>query len=171
MARDLVLIVLEVKLVVIGQLFPFGDPAAGNDDNLVFSVKCDHLCNTVWGAGMVGVPSWTSCQSGINHLLVVDAEHVDPTVLLLVDLLPPIGHFVAYDGSDVLDDHRVLLQVFGSVQPQALDARPCQIHVVLPLSLQPSILGRLGVDELLAVRCVELSSEGALVGLRHAGAV
>lgn len=27
------------------------------------------------------LPSWATGQSGINHLLVVDAEHVDPTVL------------------------------------------------------------------------------------------
>lgn len=27
------------------------------------------------------LPSWTSCESGVDHLLVVDAEHVDPPVL------------------------------------------------------------------------------------------
>lgn len=91
--------------------------------------------------------------------------------LRLVDLLAAIGHLVAYDGADVLDDHGVLLQVFGSIQTQALDARSGQVHVVLPLGLQASILGRLGVDKLLAVRRVELSGEGALVGLRHAGAI
>ena len=65
----------------------------------------------------------------------------------------------------------MLLQVFGGVQTQALDAGSSQIHVVLPLGLQASILRRLGVDKLLAVRRVELSGEGALVGLRHAGAI
>lgn len=65
----------------------------------------------------------------------------------------------------------MLLQVFGSVQPQALNARPRQVDVVLPLSLQTPILGGLGVDELLAVRSVELPGEGALVGLGDAGAV
>jgi len=165
MARDLVLIVLEIKLVVVGQLFSLGDPATGNDDNLVFFVKCYNLCNTVGGTGMVDVASWATGQSGINHLLVVDAEHVDPTVLRLVDLLSAIGHFIAYDSTDVLNDHGVLLQIFCSVQTQALDAGSCQIHVVLPLSLQAPILGGLGVDKLLAVWCVELPSEGALVGL------
>lgn len=85
--------------------------------------------------------------------------------LQLVDLLTAIRHFIAYDSANVLDDHGVLLQILSSVQTQALNAGSCQIHVVLPLGLQAPILGRLGVDELLAVWCVELSSEGALVGL------
>lgn len=87
------------------------------------------------------------------------------TYLQLIDLLSAIGHLVAYDGTDVLNDHGVLLQILGSVQTQALDAGSSQIHVVLPLSLQAPILGGLGVDKLLAVWCVELPSEGALVGL------
>lgn len=65
----------------------------------------------------------------------------------------------------------MLLQVFSSIETQALDAGTGQVHVVLPFSLQAAILGRLGVDKLLAVRRVELSGEGALVGLRHTGAV
>lgn len=36
-------------------LFSLGDPAAGNDDNLVFFVKRYNLCNTVGGTGMVDV--------------------------------------------------------------------------------------------------------------------
>lgn len=36
-------------------LFSLRDPAAGNDDNLVFFVKCYNFCNTVWGTGMVDV--------------------------------------------------------------------------------------------------------------------
>lgn len=36
-------------------LFSLGDPAAGNDDNLVFFVKRYNLCNTVRGTGMVDV--------------------------------------------------------------------------------------------------------------------
>lgn len=83
----------------------------------------------------------------------------------LVDLLTPIGHLVAYDSTNVLYDHGVLLQILSCVQTQALDAGSCQINIVLPLSLQAPILGRLGVDKLLAVWCVQLSSEGALVGL------
>lgn len=91
--------------------------------------------------------------------------------LQLVDLLTAIGHLVAYDSTDVLNDHSVLLQILCSVQTQALNARSSQIHIVLPLCLQPPILGGLGVDKLLAVWCVQLSSEGALVGFGHAGAV
>lgn len=102
-------------------------------------------------------PSRPTGQSGVDHLLVVDAKHVDPAVLedqrdhvsaqsniynaslslldqifwrlmkciaicikdnghlRLVDLLTAIGHLVAYDGANVLDDHGVLLQVFSSI--------------------------------------------------------
>lgn len=91
--------------------------------------------------------------------------------LRLVDLLPAVGHLVADDGADVLDDHGVLLQVLGGVEAQALDARARQVHVVLPLGLEAAVLGGLGVDKLLAVGRVELPGEGALVGLGHAGAV
>lgn len=59
----------------------------------------------------------------------------------------------------------MLLQILGGVQAQALNAGASQIHVVLPLGLQTPVLGGLGVNELLAVRRVELAGEGALVGL------
>lgn len=36
-------------------LFSFGDPAAGNDDDLVFFVEGHDLSNAVGGAGMVHV--------------------------------------------------------------------------------------------------------------------
>lgn len=160
MAGDLVLIVLEIKLVVIGQLqgknwlltgcflqhtvkvsvtenllrqerkktkqkkkprdqqrltrgvlpgtpylFSLWDPAAGNDDDLVFLVERYDLSDAVGSARVVHVagkresgrlgrrrepagiggrrhsPSWATGQRCVNHLLVVDAEHVDPSVL------------------------------------------------------------------------------------------
>lgn len=86
-------------------LFSLWDPAAGNDDDLVFFVERDHLGDAVGSARVVHVPekregvrlerrsrsggvrvrrhspSWSAGQSGVNHLLVVDAEHVDPSVL------------------------------------------------------------------------------------------
>lgn len=93
------------------------------------------------------------------------------TRLLLIDLLPPVGHLVPDDGADVLYDHGVLLQVLGSVQTQPLDAGPGQVHVVLPLRLEATVLRGLGVHKLLAVGCVDLPGEGALVGFGHAGAV
>lgn len=86
-------------------LFSLWDPAAGNDDDLVFFVESYHLGDAVGSARVVHVPekgegvrlkgcsrsaaigvrrhspSWSAGQSGVNHLLVVDAEHVDPAVL------------------------------------------------------------------------------------------
>lgn len=52
-----------------------------------------------------------------------------------------------------------------------LDPGPGQVHVGLPLGLHLPVLRRLRVDELLAVRGVQLPGDGALKGLRGAGAV
>lgn len=65
------------------------------------------------------------------------------TYLFFVDLLSAIGHLVTYDSANVLDDHGVLLQILSSVQTQALNAGSGQIHIVLPLGLQATILGGL----------------------------
>lgn len=86
-------------------LFSLWDPAAGNDDDLVFFVERYHLGDAVGSARVVHVPekregarlkrrsgsagvrerrhspSWSAGQGSVNHLLVVDAEHVDPAVL------------------------------------------------------------------------------------------
>lgn len=85
--------------------------------------------------------------------------------LRFVDLLTAIGHLIANNSPDVLNDHGVLLQILCSIQPQPLNARSCEVNVVLPLCLQTAVLRGLGVDELLAVWRVELSGEGTLVGL------
>lgn len=108
MTGDLVLIVLKIKLIVIGKLLSFGDSPAGDDDDFVLLVKCHNFCYTVRGTGVVNVPGRTSSQCSINHVFIVYPEHVDTSILLLIDFLPPIGHLVANDGTNVLDDHRVL---------------------------------------------------------------
>lgn len=86
-------------------LFSLWDPAAGNDNDLVFLVERYDLGDAVGSAWVVHVagkresgrlrrhcespgvrvrrhsPSWSTGQRCVNHLLVVDAEHVDPSVL------------------------------------------------------------------------------------------
>lgn len=52
-----------------------------------------------------------------------------------------------------------------------LNPRPGQVHVGLPLRLHLAVLRRLGVDELLAVRGVQLPGDRALERLGGAGAV
>lgn len=121
MTGDLVLIVLKIKLIVIGQLLSFGDSPAGDDNNFVLLVKCHNLCYTVRGTGVVNVPGRASSQGGINHMLIVYPKHVNASILLLIDFLPPVGHLIANDGANVLDDHCMLLQVLGCIEPEALD--------------------------------------------------
>lgn len=52
-----------------------------------------------------------------------------------------------------------------------LNPRPGQVHVRLPLGFHLAVLGRLGVDKLLAVGRVQLPGDCALEGLGRAGAV
>lgn len=52
-----------------------------------------------------------------------------------------------------------------------LNARASQIHVGFPLSFHLAVLRGLGMDELFAVRRVQLPRDCALKGLRCAGAI
>ena len=62
-------------------LFSFDDFAIGHDDNFTFFINVHNFCDTVWTARVVHVASWTSCHGGVDHNIVVNTEHVDPTVL------------------------------------------------------------------------------------------
>lgn len=120
---------------------------------------------------MVDVPRRPSGERGVDDVVVVHAEHVHASVLRLVELLLPVGDLVPDDGPDVLDHHGVLLDVPRSVEAQPLNPRPGQVHVRLPLGFHLAVLGRLGVDKLLAVGRVQLPGDCALEGLGRAGAV
>lgn len=52
-----------------------------------------------------------------------------------------------------------------------LNTRASQVHVGLPLGFHFAVLRGLGMDELFAVRRVQLPRDCALKGLRRAGAV
>lgn len=52
-----------------------------------------------------------------------------------------------------------------------LNARASQVHVGFPLGFHLAVLGGLGMDELFAVRRVQLPRDCALKGLRCAGAI
>lgn len=65
----------------------------------------------------------------------------------------------------------MFLKVFSCVQTKSLNARAGQVHVVLPLGLQSTVLRRLGMNKLLAVGRVDLPSKCALIGFRHTCAI
>ena len=69
---------------------------------------------------MVDIPRRVAAHGGVHHRVVVNAEHVDAVVAVLVDTLQTIGHLVADQLADVLDDHGVLLHVSGSKQAETL---------------------------------------------------
>lgn len=107
-AGDLV-VILEIKLkerknyeilppsttesthfIVIRELLPPVDPPGGEDDDV--SVRQLHrLRHAVGVAGVVDVPGHTASHCGVHHPLVVQAEHVDTAVLVLVPLLSDIS--------------------------------------------------------------------------------
>lgn len=92
---------------------------------------------------MVDIPRWSSCEGRVDDVLAVQTEHVRVAILRFVQLLLPVCDLVADDSPDVLNHHGVLLKVFSGVEPQPLYGRASQVHVALPLALQPSVLGRL----------------------------
>ncbi len=74
----------------------------------------------------------------------------------LVALFPQLGYLGPDDLPNVLNDHRVPLNVPGSVQPEPLYLGPGQVDVVPPLLLHLLVLRRLGLDKLLAVEPVRV---------------
>ena len=58
------------------------------------------------------------------------------TNLWVIEMLPALCHLITDQLADVLDNHGVFLKVLGSEQAEALDARPPQVHVSSPLSLE-----------------------------------
>ena len=87
-ARDLVA-VLKVKLVIITQFFSPTDPPVGKYDNVPIS-ELNGFGDAVWFTAVVDVAGYASRHRGVDHSIVVKAEHVDPSVLTLVSLLPQV---------------------------------------------------------------------------------
>ena len=134
-------------------LFAFENALVGYDDDLLVALGgADRLGNAVGIAAVVDVARQSARYGRVDHVVVAEAEHVDAAILLLVELLAPVGHLVAYELANVLDDHRVLLEVARRIQAQALDARLGQVDVGAPLGAQLLHLRRLGQRELLDIR-------------------
>lgn len=151
-AWDLVLVIFNVELVIIGQLLPSCDAAVGNNQDFVLTVDLHDLGHTVRIARVVHVAREATTQGRIDHTVFLETKHVYATILCLVDGLVALGNLVADELPDVLNDHGVPLNVAGGVQSQTLDVRTCQIHVVAPLGLHAPVLRRLGVHKVLGVR-------------------
>ena len=62
----------------------------------------------------------------LTHV-VGQAEHVDAAMLLLVELLTFLSHLVADQLTNVLDDHRVFLDVASREEPQTLPQRKASV--------------------------------------------
>merc|ERR1719245_41177 len=153
-------IILEIKLVIIRELLSSVYPPGSKDDDV--SVRQLYsLGHTVGVAAVVDVPRHAPRHGGVHHPLIIQPEHVDAAVLVLVVLLPDVSQVGPDHLADVLDDHLTLLQVPGGVQPQSLDLGPGQHNILSPLLLHLPVLRRLALNKVLAVRtdCLETNEE------------
>jgi len=133
-------VVFNIELVVIIQLFTAGYSAVGENDDAQVSLDFDGLSHAVGVAAVVDVTGQTTGEGGVDDALLVQPEHVNAAVLGVVALLAALGQLGADHLADVLDDHRVLLDVPGRVEAQSLDLGARQVDVVAPLLLHFLVL-------------------------------
>ncbi len=125
-------------------LFSLENALVGNNDDFFVLLDRNSLGHTVGITAVVDVPGQTARYRRIHHTFVVQPKHVDSSILkkkilrlvevdamvyykyeilthlLFVELLASVGYFVSNQLADVLDYHRVLFQVSGSIQAQSL---------------------------------------------------
>ena len=121
-------------------LFTAGYSAVGENDDAQVSLDFDGLSHAVGVAAVVDVTGQTTGEGGVDDALLVQPEHVNAAVLGVVALLAALGQLGADHLADVLDDHRVLLDVPGRVEAQSLDLGARQVDVVAPLLLHFLVL-------------------------------
>lgn len=80
-AVQLVLVVLDGKLVVVGQLFTTVDLSQGEDDYVLAAIHVDDARVAVRLAGVVDETSCIALQGSVHHVEVIDAEHVASNAL------------------------------------------------------------------------------------------
>ena len=76
-------------LVIITQFFSPTDPPVGKNDDVPIG-ELNGFCDAVWFTAVVDVAGDASSHRGVDHSIVVEAEHVDPSVLTLVSLFSQV---------------------------------------------------------------------------------
>ena len=100
---------------------------------------------------MIDISGHPTAERGINNALIVQAEHVNAAVLILIALFPDVGQVGPDELPDVLDDHLALLEVARGVQSQPLDLGAREDNVLPPFLLHFTVLRTFGGDKILAV--------------------
>ena len=67
--------------IICTYLLPTGNASVGDDDDFALLVKGHDLRHTVGVTGVVDVPGRSPGHRGIHDRLVIDPEHVHPSVL------------------------------------------------------------------------------------------
>ncbi len=81
-AEQLIVLVLDGELVVVGQFFAAEDLPQGEDDDVLAAI---HVDDTRVAVGLAGVVDETSCVAlhrRVHHVKVVNAEHVAANALM-----------------------------------------------------------------------------------------
>lgn len=84
-AVQLVVIVLDGELVVVGQFLTPVDLPQGKDDYVLSAIHIDDTRVAVWLAGMVDETCCIALHRGVHHVKVIDVEHVASDALVESD--------------------------------------------------------------------------------------
>lgn len=84
-AVQLVVIVLDGKLVVVGQFFTPVDLPQGKDDYVLSAVHIDDTRVAVRLTGVVDETCCVALHRGVHHVKVINAEHVATDALVVRD--------------------------------------------------------------------------------------
>lgn len=81
-AVQLVVLVLDGELIVVGEFLAPVDLPQGKDDDVLVAVHVDDAGIAVWLARVVDETSRVALHRSVHHVEVVDAEHVASDALM-----------------------------------------------------------------------------------------
>ena len=122
---------LEIELVIVHDFFAFGNTSIGDDDDFAILLDLHDFGNGVrldeqnpsddntlflslvssYLAWVIDVTSETTAHRRVDNVLLIQPKHVDAAILLLVELLSFIRHFVSYQFADVFNHHGMLFEI------------------------------------------------------------
>ena len=100
-------------------LLSFGDATAGDDDDLALLLKVHHFSHAVGTAGVVDVTGRATRHGGVDHRVVVDAEHVHTTVLEELEKKQNAGTTFMWQKSISCKINKTAVQVYVKTLPIA----------------------------------------------------
>lgn len=135
-AMQLVVLVLNGELVVVGELFTAVDLPQGENYDVLSAVHVDDAGVAVGLARVVDEAGRVALHRRVHHVKVVDAEHVAADVLAVIILLSLVSQDRADDGASVLDHHLPGLDVPLTVKSTSMNLRSVNSYCFFGYFLQ-----------------------------------